>query len=48
LSEVHSEQILKELKGARLFFSIGKANITDTFQEAIERSKAILIEIVGE
>jgi SulP family sulfate permease len=44
LSEVHSEQILKELKGARLLFSIGKANITDTFQEAIERSKAILID----
>jgi len=44
LSEVHSRQIIKELKGARLLFSIGKANVTDTFQEAIDRSKAILID----
>jgi SulP family sulfate permease len=42
LSEVHSQQIVKELKEARLLFSIGKSNITDTFHEAIERSKVIL------
>src|SRR3984957_771388 len=42
LSEVHSPQIVKELKDARLLFSIGKANVTNTFQEAIERSKIIL------
>jgi SulP family sulfate permease len=45
LSEVHSQQIVKELKDARLLFSIGKANITDTFQEAIERSKVILLDL---
>jgi SulP family sulfate permease len=42
LSEVHSPQIVKELKAARLLFSIGKANVTDTFQKAIERSDVIL------
>jgi sulfate permease, SulP family len=45
LSEVHSQQIIKELKEARLLFSIGKANVTDTFQEAIERSRVILINL---
>jgi SulP family sulfate permease len=45
LSEVHSKQIVKELKEARLLFSIGKANVTHTFQEAIERSKAIIIDL---
>ena len=42
LSEVHSEQVREELKEARLLFSIGKANVTDTFPEAIERSKVLL------
>jgi len=42
LSEVHSEQVMEELKEARLLFSIGKANVTDTFPEAIERSKVLL------
>jgi SulP family sulfate permease len=42
LSEVHSQQVLEELKDARLLFAIGKANVTDTFEEAIERCKAIL------
>jgi SulP family sulfate permease len=41
LSEVHSEQILAELGTARLLFAIGKANVTETFQEAIDRSRAI-------
>ncbi len=45
LSEVHSEQIRKELKDARLIFAIGKANVTQTFDEAIERSNTILKEI---
>ncbi|MDP4150166.1 MAG: SulP family inorganic anion transporter [Bacteroidota bacterium] len=44
LSEVHSEQILKELKDSRLLFALGKANVTDTFQEAIERSIAVMAE----
>src|SRR5450432_1044007 len=42
LSEVHSSQIMEELKEARLLFIIGKANITETFQGAIERSKVII------
>jgi SulP family sulfate permease len=46
LSEVHSPQIVKELKAARLLFAIGKANVTDTFQKAIERSDSILRGLV--
>jgi SulP family sulfate permease len=42
LSEVCSEQVLKELKTARLLFSIGKANITDDFEKAVSRSRVIL------
>ncbi len=42
LSEIHSTQIMEELKKARLLFSIGKANVTDTFQQAIDRSYVIL------
>jgi SulP family sulfate permease len=45
LSEMHSEQIMGELKEARLLFAIGKANVTGTFQEAIDRSKAVLHDI---
>jgi SulP family sulfate permease len=41
LSEV-SGQIREELKEARLMFAIGKANITDTFRDALERSNVIL------
>jgi SulP family sulfate permease len=44
LSEVHSEQILEELKKARVLFLIGKANVTDTFQGAMDRSKVLLSE----
>jgi SulP family sulfate permease len=42
LSEVTSSQILEELKNARLLFSIGKANVTATFKEALDRSEIIL------
>ncbi len=42
LSEVHSRQVMNELKDARLLFAIGKANVTDTFVEALNRSKTIL------
>jgi sulfate permease, SulP family len=42
LSEVHSEQVLKELKDARLLFAIGRANITNTFSEALQRCYKIL------
>ncbi len=44
LSEVHSPQVLKELKDARLLFAIGKANITDTFEQAVERCRVLLSE----
>jgi SulP family sulfate permease len=42
LSEVTSSQIMEELKKSRLLFSIGKANVTATFKEAVERSQKIL------
>ncbi|HSN61097.1 MAG TPA: sulfate permease [Ferruginibacter sp.] len=42
LSEVHSEQVLAQLKAKRLLFAIGKANITDSFSAALERGKIIL------
>lgn len=44
LSEVHSTQVMEELKNARLLFAIGKANVTDSFAEALERGKTILAE----
>jgi SulP family sulfate permease len=42
LSEVHSEQVLKELKDARLLFAIGKANISRSFDAALQRSQQLL------
>jgi SulP family sulfate permease len=42
LSEIDSIQIMEELKKTRLLFSIGKANVTDTFQTAIDRSIVIM------
>ncbi|HEY6901481.1 MAG TPA: SulP family inorganic anion transporter [Puia sp.] len=42
LSEVNSPEILQELKEARLLFAIGKANVTNTFAEAVQRSKEVL------
>jgi len=42
LSEVHSEQVMAELKNSRLLFAVGKANVTDTFSQALERSNSIL------
>ena len=42
LSEVHSVQVMQELKVARLLFTIGKANVTDTFEEALQRCKKLL------
>jgi SulP family sulfate permease len=44
LSEVESAQVKEELKDARLLFTIGKANVTDTFKEALERSKVLLLD----
>ena len=45
LCEVDSEQVLKELKDARLLFAIGKANVTDSFEQALERCNTILAEL---
>lgn len=44
LSEVHSEQVTNALKEARLLFAIGKANITDSFNKALNRGLDILKE----
>ncbi|MFZ1370461.1 MAG: sulfate permease [Ferruginibacter sp.] len=44
LSEVHSEKVKEELKKSRLLFAIGKGNVTETFSQAIERSKIIIEE----
>ena len=44
LSEVNSVQVMQELKDPRLLFTIGKANVTSTFEEALERCKKILAD----
>lgn len=44
LSEVNSEQALTELKKARLMFAIGKANISPSFEKALERARELLKE----
>lgn len=44
LSEVHSNQVMKELKDARLLFAIGKSNVTTSFTEALERSRLVTKE----
>ncbi|MEO6851996.1 MAG: sulfate permease [Mucilaginibacter sp.] len=43
LTEVNSEQVLFELQKTRLLFQIGKANVTETFEKAIQRSHDILL-----
>jgi sulfate permease, SulP family len=42
LSEVTSSKVQEALKESRLQFAIGKANITTTFQQAVERAKVVL------
>ncbi|WP_295674575.1 SulP family inorganic anion transporter [uncultured Mucilaginibacter sp.] len=42
LSEVTSEQVMTELRKARLVFHIGKANVTDTLEKAVTRTNEIL------
>lgn len=44
LSEINSEQVLGDLKKARLLFAIGKANITPSFEKALGRANTILQE----
>jgi SulP family sulfate permease len=43
LSEVNSKQVMTALKDARLLFAIGKANVTVSFEEALKRSRAVLM-----
>jgi SulP family sulfate permease len=43
ISEVANEQVMGELKKARLLFQIGKGNIKDTFENALKRANDILI-----
>lgn len=40
LSEVNSQQVLKELKDSRLLFSIGKGNVLGTLQQALQKAEA--------
>lgn len=44
LAEVNSQQVMQELKDARLLFTIGKANVTSTLDKALERADTILKE----
>lgn len=46
LSEVHSVQVMQELKSARLLFAIGKANVTGTFEDALERCRKVLADTI--
>lgn len=42
LAEINNEQVMLELKKSRLVFRIGKANIADTMEQAIKRSREIV------
>jgi sulfate permease, SulP family len=42
LAEVHSEQVMQELKDARLLFTIGKGNVTQTLEAALQRASIIM------
>ena len=44
LSEIESEQVILELKKARLLFTIGKGNILASFELALKRGRTILAE----
>jgi SulP family sulfate permease len=44
LTELQNPQIIKDLTDARLLFAIGKANVTDTFEKAVVRSEALLLD----
>jgi len=44
LSEVESEQVMQELKKARVLFAIGKGNVLATFEMALKRSRILLID----
>ncbi len=42
LSEVHSERVIHALREARFIFAIGKANVTESFEDALTRSRSLL------
>jgi len=42
LAEINNEKVMSELKKSRLVFRIGKANIADTMEQAIKRSREIV------
>lgn len=42
LSEVTNPGVVKALKDARLLFAIGKANVTESFEEAMKRGRELL------
>jgi SulP family sulfate permease len=44
LSEVSSLQVREELRNSRLLFAIGKANVTFTFEQALQRCNSILAD----
>jgi sulfate permease, SulP family len=42
LSEINNEHILEEMKKSRILFKIGKANVVNTIEEAIARSRELV------
>lgn len=46
LSEVTSQQVRTELGQSRLLFAIGKANVTETFEQAIARGRHHLKDLI--
>jgi len=44
LSEVDSDQVMKELHDSKLLFAIGKANVAASLNEALARSNSLLSE----
>ena len=42
LSEVNSEQVINELKATKLFLDMGPENVTNTFEQALERCRIVL------
>jgi SulP family sulfate permease len=47
LSEIGSPKVMKELKDARLIFAIGKANVVDTFEQALTRAEVLVAEQIS-
>lgn len=46
LSEVNSDQVRNELRKARLLFAIGKANVTERFDQALERCRRLQTDTI--